>query len=43
MIFAAASGLIAIIRGEADAAELADLLVADRNRMCSAVSVCETA
>jgi ribonuclease VapC len=42
MVFADASALIAIIAGEADAAELADLLEADRLRLCSAVSVWET-
>ena len=42
MIFADASALIAIIAGEADEAELADLLEADRLRLCSAVSVWET-
>lgn len=42
MIFVDASALIAIIAGEADAAELADLLEADRPRLCSAVSVWET-
>jgi ribonuclease VapC len=42
MVFADASALIAIIEGESDAAELADLLEADRLRLCSAVSVWET-
>jgi len=42
MVFADASALIAIIAGEADAAELTDLLEADRVRLCSAVSVWET-
>ena len=42
MVFVDASALIAIVAGEADAAELADLLEADRLRLCSAVSVWET-
>lgn len=42
MIFADASALISIITGEADAAELADRLDADRQRLCSALSVWET-
>jgi ribonuclease VapC len=42
MVFADASALIAIIAGEPDAAELADLLETDRLRLCSAVSVWET-
>lgn len=42
MIFTDASALIAIISGEADAAELADVLEADRPRLCSAVSIWET-
>lgn len=42
MIFADASALIAVIAGEADAGELADVLEADRGRLCSAVSVWET-
>jgi ribonuclease VapC len=42
MIFADASALIAIITGDADAAELADRLDADRGRLCSALSVWET-
>ena len=42
MIFTDASALIAIIVGEPDAAELTDLLEADRHRLCSAVSVWET-
>jgi ribonuclease VapC len=41
-IFADASALIAVIAGEADAGELADVLEADRGRLCSAVSVWET-
>ena len=42
MVFVDASALIAIIVGEPDAAELADLLEADRLRLCSAVSTWET-
>ncbi len=42
MVFTDASALIAIIAGEADAGDLADLLEADRERACSAVSVWET-
>ena len=42
MVFVDASALIAIIAGEPDAAELADLLEADRLRLCSAVSIWET-
>jgi ribonuclease VapC len=42
MMFADASALIAIIADEPDAAELADLLEADRLRLCSALSVWET-
>ena len=42
MVFVDASALIAIIAGEPDAAELADLLESDRLRLCSAVSVWET-
>lgn len=42
MIFVDASALISIITGEADAAELADRLEADRLRLCSALSVWET-
>ena len=42
MVFIDASALIAVIAGEADAAELADLLEADPVRLCSAVSVWET-
>jgi len=42
MVFVDASALIAIIAGEPDAAELADLLEADRLRLCSAVSTWET-
>jgi ribonuclease VapC len=42
MIFADASALIAIIAAEPEAAALADLLEADRSRLCSAVSVWET-
>ena len=42
MVFVDASALIAIIAGEADADALADLLEADRERICSALSVWET-
>ncbi|WP_428489264.1 type II toxin-antitoxin system VapC family toxin [Rhodopila sp.] len=42
MVFVDASALIAIITGEADAGELADLLEADRERLCSAVAAWET-
>jgi ribonuclease VapC len=42
MIFADASALIAIIAGEAEADRLADLLEAERVRLCSALSVWET-
>jgi len=42
MIFADASALIAIIAAEPEAAALADLLEADRSRLCSALSVWET-
>jgi ribonuclease VapC len=42
MIFADASALIAIIAGEPEADRLADLLEADRLRLCSALSVWET-
>ena len=42
MVFADTSALIAIIAGETDAAELADLLEADPFRQCSAVSAWET-
>jgi ribonuclease VapC len=42
VIFADASALIAIIAGEPEAAELADLLEAESPRLCSAVSVWET-
>lgn len=41
-IFVDASALIAIIAGEADADALADVLEADRTRLCSAMSVWET-
>src|SRR5579884_359245 len=41
-IFADASALIAIIAGEPDADALADLLEAEHQRLCSAVSVWET-
>lgn len=42
MVFVDASALIAIIAGEPDAADVADLLEADRLRLCSAVSIWET-
>ena len=42
MIFADASSLIAIIADELDAGDLADLLEAERVRLCSAISVWET-
>jgi ribonuclease VapC len=42
MIFADASALIAIIAGEPEADALADLLQAERVRLCSALSVWET-
>ena len=42
MIFADASALIAIVAAEPEAATLADLLEADRSRLCSALSVWET-
>lgn len=42
MIFADASALIAIIAGEPEADRLADLLEAERLRLCSALSVWET-
>lgn len=42
MIFVDASALIAIIAGEPDADTLADLLEADRERLCSALSAWET-
>jgi ribonuclease VapC len=42
MVFVDASALIAIIAGDPDAAELADLLEADGLRLCSPVSVWET-
>ncbi len=42
MVFADASALIAIIAAEPEAAALADLLEADRSRLCSALSVWET-
>lgn len=41
-LFVDASALIAIIAGEPDADVLADLLEADPNRLCSALSVWET-
>ena len=42
MVFVDASALISMIAGEPDAGELADLLEAERLRLCSAVSVWET-
>jgi ribonuclease VapC len=42
MIVVDASALIAIVTGEADSADLADRLEADRQRLCSALSVWET-
>lgn len=42
MIFVDASALIAIIAGEPDAGELADRMEAERQRLCSALSVWET-
>ena len=42
MVFVDASALIAMIAVESDAAALADLVEADRLRLCSAVSVWET-
>jgi ribonuclease VapC len=42
MIFADASALIAIIAGEPEADSLADLLEAERSRLCSALSAWET-
>jgi ribonuclease VapC len=42
MIFVDASALIAIVTGEGESAELADRLEADRQRLCSALSVWET-
>jgi ribonuclease VapC len=42
VIFVDASALIAIVTGEPDAADLADRLGADRQRLCSALSVWET-
>jgi ribonuclease VapC len=42
VIFADASALMSIIIGESDAGELADRLDADRQRLCSALSVWET-
>jgi ribonuclease VapC len=41
-IFVDASALIAIIAGEPEADKLADLMEADHNRLCSALSVWET-
>jgi ribonuclease VapC len=42
MIFIDASALIAIIAAEPEAAELADIIEAERTRLCSALSVWET-
>ena len=42
MIFADASALIAIIAGEPEGDRLADLLEAERVRLCSALTVWET-
>ena len=42
MVFVDASALIAIMTGEPDAADLTDLLEAERLRLCSAVSIWET-
>lgn len=42
MIFVDASALIAIMAGESDADDLADLLESDESRLCSALSVWET-
>jgi uncharacterized protein with PIN domain len=42
MVFVDASALIAIIAGEPEAAALADVLEAERLRLCSALSVWET-
>ena len=42
MVFIDASALIAIIAGEADAADLADRLEADRSRISSPLAVWET-
>src|SRR4051794_11394100 len=42
MVFVDASALIAIMAGEPEAAELADVLDAERLRLCSALSVWET-
>jgi ribonuclease VapC len=42
MIFADASALIAIIVGEPEASQLADLVEAEQLRLCSALSVWET-
>jgi ribonuclease VapC len=41
-IFVDASALIAIVTGEPAASTLSDILEADRNRLCSAISVWET-
>jgi ribonuclease VapC len=42
MVFVDASALIAIIAGEPEAADLADVLETERLRLCSALSVWET-
>ena len=42
MVFVDASALIAIIAGEPEAAALADVLEAERLRLCSALSLWET-
>ena len=42
IVFVDASALIAIMAGEPEAAELADVLDAERLRLCSALSVWET-
>ena len=42
MVFVDASALIAMMTGEPDAADLTDLLEAERLRLCSAVSIWET-
>ena len=42
MVFVDASALITIITGEPEAADLADVLDAERLRLCSALSVWQT-
>ena len=42
MLFVDASALIAVMAGEPEAVDLADLIEADRVRLCSALSVWET-